>query len=74
MAFIPNSNLVREGNRVRIVRPAETLSGTFTVGHEFRVQEVTTLRDIIVYNLIDDDGNQLNDMLRIDLEKIHQAG
>lgn len=35
--FIPNENIIKVGDRVRLTHNVKTLSGTFTRGHEFNV-------------------------------------
>lgn len=40
MAFIPNTDILRVGDRISLSRPIDLPHGTFTVGHKFRVYNI----------------------------------
>lgn len=52
MAFIPATEVLRIGDRIRITEPLELLNGTFTVGHEFTIMSYGGRG----FDLQDDDG------------------
>ena len=55
--FIPKKS--RIGSRVRLICDVEVLKGTFTKGHELTVTENAGIRG---WNLIDDNGEVLNEV------------
>ena len=52
MAFIPNPNIIKQGDRVVSVEEISIFAGTFTIGHEFTVTAIGERG----YDLIDDEG------------------
>ena len=69
MAFIPNNSAIRVGDKVTINRPVCTCAGTFTRHHKFTVDTIGQMGSMDVYNLVDEDGNKLNDVPGNFLEK-----
>lgn len=53
MAFIPATDVLRVGDRIRITEPLETMMGMFTVGHEFIIMSHSGRG----FDLQDDDGH-----------------
>lgn len=66
MTFIPNNDRISVGDRVRLNRDVTVLAGTFTKGHEFKVEQISGP----VVHLIDDEGRGLNDIEPLIVEKI----
>lgn len=52
------------GARVRLLKDAKTMGGTFTAGHEFTITDIGEFatRTTQVLNLVDDEGRHLNDV------------